>query len=164
MRYSSWRYAGIARKVQWLGYELGNRGIVVRFLAVARDLCLLRNVRTGSGSHTGNLMGIEAISPGGKTTGAWISPLKIISCRRQKCVELYAGSPHTPSWPGALSIGTHKQLQIWNVWNTVRDCFIHSYISNDLVKFCFRYPHKKNRPHQKYEDTKLVSLRNTVPF
>jgi hypothetical protein len=55
-----------------IGYGLENRGIVVRFLAVTRDLCLLENVRTGSGAHTGYLMstGDGALFLGDKATGA----------------------------------------------------------------------------------------------
>ena len=54
-----------------IGYGLENRGIVVRFLAVTRDLCLLGNVRTGSGARTSYLMstGDGALFPGIKRSG-----------------------------------------------------------------------------------------------
>ena len=55
----------------------------------SKEICLLQSVHAFSGtSPASHAMGVGSSSPGGKSLKAWPSPLTIIHCRSEECMEL----------------------------------------------------------------------------
>jgi hypothetical protein len=63
------------QSVQWIGYKLGYREIMVQFLTRARDLSLLHYSQTVSGAQPASYRGDTwCVSSGVKTGRAWVKP------------------------------------------------------------------------------------------